>query len=100
MAPKVSSILGLFEEHTPFEKYLRTGVTVLLVLYAVMMSTVFHASYPKRSVELYHHPWWRMLLVGLVGLGTWWCPRVGLALGVIVYFYLNDMAVLTKPFAA
>jgi hypothetical protein len=98
MAPKVSSVLGLFEEHTPFENKLRTGITVLLVVYAVLMSTVFHASYPKRAVELYHHPWWRMLLITLVGIGAWWCPRVGLALGVIVYFYLNDMAVLTKPF--
>lgn len=99
MTLKVSGFTSLFEEHSPFEMKLRTGVTILILGYVLFVSSVFHVSYPKRAVELYHHPWWRILLVGLVGLGAWWCPRVGLALAVAVYFYLNDMAVLTKPFA-
>ncbi len=97
MAPKVSWVTTLFEEHSPLDNALRLGVTLVLLGYILAVSTVFHVSYPKRAVDLYPQPWWRMILVGLVALGAWWCPRVGLALGIIVYFYLNDMAVLTKP---
>lgn len=97
MAPKVS-VAGLFEEHSPLDNLLRLVVIVGVLGYVVFESTVFSKQYDKRAVELYSHPWWRLALVGLVGLGAWWCPRVGLALAVAVYFYLNDMQILTSPF--
>ncbi len=88
----------LFEEHSPSEEKLRTGVTLLILGYVVLFSTVFEARYPTRIVELYAYPWWRLLVVMLVVIGAWWCPRVGLALGIAVFFYLNDMHTLTSPF--
>ena len=88
----------LFEEHTPFERFLRTAVTVIILGYVAFYSSVFEASYPTRMVELYAFPWWRLIVVSLVILGTWWCPRVGLAMAVAVFFYLNDMEILTSPF--
>ena len=89
-------LLNAFEEHTPIERHLRTGVTILIFAYVLLSSTVFEASYPKRLVHLYAYPWFRLLLVCLVGLGTWWCPRVGLALGIAVFFYFHDMDLLTS----
>ena len=88
--------LGAFEEHTAIDNYLRTGVTIIILAYVLLYSTVFEATYSKRLVDLYAYPWFRLLLVGLVGLGTWWCPRVGLALALAVFFYFNDMHILTN----
>lgn len=83
---------------TSVDQFLRTAVTVLILGYVILYGAVFEASYPHSLVELYQHPWWRLLVVGLVALGAWWCPRVGLALGIAVYLYLNDMTILTSPF--
>lgn len=91
-----SSFLSLFEEHTPFERHLRTGVTVIILAYILLSSTVFESSYPKRLVHLYAYPWFRLMLVGLVVIGASWCPRVGLALALAVFFYFHDMDLLTS----
>jgi hypothetical protein len=91
-----SSLLSLFEEHTPFERHLRTGVTVIILSYVLLSSTVFESSYPKRLVHLYAYPWFRLMLVALVAIGAWWCPRVGLALALAVFFYFHDMDLLTS----
>jgi hypothetical protein len=88
----------LFEENTRAEKSLRTLVTVFILGYVVFFSTVLEAKYPPRLVQLYQYPWWRLLVVGFVALGAWWCPRVGLATAIAVFFYLNDMHILTSPF--
>jgi hypothetical protein len=91
-------ILDIFQENTRAEKSLRTLVTVFILGYVVFFSTVLEAKYPARLVQLYQYPWWRLFVVGLVALGAWWCPRVGLAMGIAVFFYLNDMQILTSPF--
>jgi hypothetical protein len=80
------------------DRYLRLGVTLIILAYVLLFGSVFEAHYPTRLVELYAYPWWRLLVVLLVALGAWWCPRVGLALAVAVFFYLNDMHTLTNPF--
>lgn len=94
----MSLVDKLFKEHTPFENFLRTGVTIVILGYTLFYSSVFEASYPTRFVELYAYPWWRLLIVSLVVLGAWWCPRVGLAMAIAVFFYLNDMEILTSSF--
>jgi hypothetical protein len=100
MAPRklLEKVTALFQEHTPLEAGLRTGVTVLILAYVLFFGSVFEATYPTRIVELYAMPWWRLVVVILVGIGAWWCPRVGLALAVAAFFYLNDMHILTSPF--
>ncbi len=89
------NFLSLFEEHTPFEHHLRTAVTIITLAYVLLSSTVSSTTYPKRLVDLYAYPWFRLLLIGLVAIGAWWCPRVGLALGLAVFLYLHDMDLLT-----
>ena len=92
----LDTFLGAFEEYTAIDNYLRTGVTIIILAYVLLYSTVFEASYPKQLVDIYAYPWFRLLLVSLVALGAWWCPRVGLALGLAVFFYFNDMHILTN----
>jgi len=78
--------------------YLRIAVIVGVLTYVLLFGSVFEVSYPRQFVELYAFPWWRLLIVSLVGIGTWWCPRVGLALAIAAFLYLNDMDVLTNSF--
>lgn len=92
------AIDDIFKEGTLAESRLRTGVTVAILAYVLFFSSLFEVTYPTRIVELYAYPWWRLLVVSLVALGAWWCPRVGLAMAVAVFFYLNDMHILTSPF--
>ncbi len=94
----LDTVIAPFREGTTTEANLRTGVTVFIIAYVVLYGTVFEAKYPTRLVELYAYPWWRLLVISLVAIGAWWCPRVGLALAVAVFFYLSDMHILTSPF--
>jgi hypothetical protein len=98
MAPKklVAAVESVFKEHSPVEEYLRTGTTIALLLFVVVHSTVFGSVYSDKLQMAYMHPWWRLLVVGLVGIGAWWCPRVGLALTLVVFFYFNTMAGLSN----
>jgi hypothetical protein len=57
---------------------------------------VFGSVYSDKLRVAYMYPWWRLLVVGLVGIGAWWCPRVGLALALVVFFYFNSMAALSN----
>lgn len=93
-----SNILNLFEEHTPFDRFLRTAVVLTILGYTLFYSSLFETTYPTRLVELYAYPWWRLLLVLLTAIGAWWCPRVGIAMAIAVFFYINDMEILTSPF--
>ena len=90
--------MSIFQENTTLEAGLRTTITVFVLAYVLFFGSVFEATYPTRFVELYALPWWRLVIVSLVGIGAWWCPRVGLALAIAAFFYLNDMHILTTPF--
>jgi hypothetical protein len=91
MAPKSLSADQL-------DQYLRLGVIALILTYVFFYGSVFEESYPHKLVELHDQPWWRLILVALVAIGAWWCPRVGIAVAIAVYLYLNDMHILTTPF--
>jgi hypothetical protein len=80
------------------DQYLRLGVIALILIYVFFYGSVFEESYPHKLVELHDQPWWRLILVVLVAIGAWWCPRVGIAVAIAVYLYLNDMHILTTPF--
>jgi hypothetical protein len=84
-----------------FEKYesgLQTFVVIVILGYVLLFGSVFEATYPTRLVELYAYPWWRLLIVMMVVIGSWWSPKVGLTLAIAIFFYLNDMQLLTNPF--
>ncbi len=99
MAPKPLGVLEPFLiSTTQSDTFIQWFVVLLIVAYILFFGMVFEQSYSKRLVELYQYPWWRLLVVGLVCLGVWWSPLVGSILGLAVFFYLNDLDILTTPF--
>ena len=75
------------------------GVVLFLIFsYILFFGSVFEESYSKQMVDLYVQPWWRILIVSLVVVGSWWSARVGLTMSLAVFLYLNDMDILTSPF--
>jgi len=69
---------------------------VCLVIY----SMPFETQYPPKLIELYMYPWWRLLVVVLIVAGAIWCPRVGILVALVMFFYLGDMHTLLTPFAS
>ena len=69
-----------------------------VTLAAVKYSTLFEEEYSEKLTELYIYPWWRIMIVILVLTSAMWCPRVGILIALIVFFYLSDMNTLIKPF--
>ena len=71
-------------------------VSAVLFIYALHVSTVFEIQYPQILVELYGHPWWRVLLVVLIILAWNWAPVLGTLLAIVVFFYFHDLYLLTS----
>jgi hypothetical protein len=65
----------------------------------VYYSSLFEETYSKKLTDLYIAPWWRLLVVLLAVTSAIWCPRVGILVALIVFFYLSDMATLVTPFS-
>lgn len=63
----------------------------------IMNSTVFETQYGDKLIDLYLAPWWRILIVGFVIAAALWCPRVGIVVALLAFFYLNDMETLISP---
>jgi hypothetical protein len=80
------------------DNVLEGGVLAILFSYILFFGSVFEESYSKEMVDLYVQPWWRILIVCLVAVASWWSPRVGLTMALAVFLYLNDMDILTSPF--
>ena len=70
----------------------------LAAIIIINYSTLFEEEYSKKLTELYIYPYWRIMIVILVLTSAIWCPRVGLLIALIAFFYLSDMNVLIKPF--
>lgn len=77
-----------------FEQILKIIVIIALVFYVITASTVFEVEYPHKLIELYTHPWWRLLLVILIIFAWRWSPLVGILVAAVVFFYLHDMYIL------
>ncbi len=76
----------------------RAIAVVLVGVIIVKYSTLFEEEYTQKLTDLYIHPWWRILVVLLVLTSTIWCPRVGILVALVVFFYLSDMNTLITPF--
>lgn len=75
------------------------AITVALAgIVIVKYSTLFEEEYNQKLTNLYIHPWWRILVVLLTLTAAIWCPRVGILIALIVFFYLSDMNILITPF--
>ncbi len=72
---------------------------VLIAVIIIKYSTLFEEEYAKKLTDLYVHPWWRILVVLLALSSAIWCPRVGILVALVVFFYLSDMNTLITPFS-
>jgi hypothetical protein len=77
----------------------RAIAVVLAGVIIVKYSTIFEEEYTQKLTDLYIQPWWRFLVVFLVITSAIWCPRVGILIALIVFFYLSDMNTLITPFS-
>jgi hypothetical protein len=77
----------------------RALLVFLTAVVIVRYSTIFEEEYTQKLTDLYVYPWWRILVVLLVLTSAIWCPRVGILVALLVFFYLSDMNTLIKPFS-
>jgi hypothetical protein len=77
----------------------RALVVIIATIVIVKYSTLFEESYSKRLTDLYIYPWWRFLIVILMITAAIWCPRVGILVALVMFFYLSDMNTLITPFS-
>lgn len=75
----------------------RAILVLLAALFIVFYSSLFEVEYSKKLIDLYRYPWWRLLLVLLVISSVIWCPRVGILVALVMFFYLSDMNTLLTP---
>ena len=76
---------------------LRAISVILIGIIIVKYSSIFEEEYTKKLTTLYIYPWWRLLIVSLVLFSSMWCPRVGILVTLLVFFYLSDMEILVNP---
>jgi len=76
----------------------RALTVTLAAIIIVKYSTLFEEEYSKKLTDLYIYPWWRIMIILLVLTSAMWCPRVGILIALIVFFYLSDMNILISPF--
>ncbi len=75
----------------------RTIVTAIFFLWNLYEGSVFEAPYDKTLVKLYGFPLFRFVLILLVIAAAYWCPRVGVMVALAVFFYMEDMEKLRRP---
>lgn len=75
----------------------RTIVTSMFFIWNLYEGSVFESPYDKTLVKLYGFPLFRLVLVILVLAASYWCPRVGAMVGLAVFFYMEDMEKLRRP---
>jgi hypothetical protein len=85
-------------QNTP-DGILRLLSVVILSIVLIKYSTVFENEYSQKLIDLYLNPWWRILVLLLFISAVLWCPRVGMLVALVVFFYLSDMETLITPFA-
>jgi hypothetical protein len=77
----------------------RALVVSVAAVVIVKYSTLFEEEYSNKLTDLYIYPWWRIIVVLLVLTSAIWCPRVGILVALIMFFYLSDMNLLITPFS-
>ena len=79
---------------------MRAIAVIIIALGIVFYSTVYEHEYSDKLTNLFIQPWWRLLVVILLLTGAIWCPRVGILMTLLVFFYLSDMETLITPFSS
>lgn len=82
-----------------YDDMLRAISIILIGLILLNYSTIFEAEYNSKLIDLYTQPWWRLMVILLTISAAMWCPRVGILVTLLVFFYLADMETLITPLA-
>jgi hypothetical protein len=82
-----------------YDGILRALSIVLVGVILLNYSTIFEVEYNSKLIDLYTQPWWRLMLILLTISAAMWCPRVGILITLLVFFYLADMETLITPLA-
>ena len=77
---------------------LRMAFVLSGIVLIVANSLVFEEPYAVKLAELHTQPWWRVLLAIALVFAFVWCPRVGVVMALLIFLYLSDVEMLTKPF--
>lgn len=85
------------EPHNVWDASARILVVTIFFIWNLYEGSVFEAPYPMTLVQLYGFPLFRFVLVLLVFVAASWCPRVGAMVGLAVFFYIEDMEKLRRP---
>ena len=75
----------------------RIVVTSVFFIWNLYEGTVLEAPYEPVLVKLYSIPFWRFLVIMAVLVAAHWCPRVGVMFALAVFFYIEDMEKLKRP---
>ncbi len=78
------------------DSILRLISAILLSLWLLLVGMRFQAEYPREMIELSGQPWWRLLMVVAAISAAYWCPRVGVLMGLSVVLYLADLRALVQ----
>lgn len=75
----------------------RVVVTSAFFIWNFYEGSVFEAPYDTSLVKLYGFPLFRFALVLALLVASYWCPRVGIMVALAVFFYIEDMEKLRRP---
>ncbi len=78
---------------------LRAFIVFIVGIAIVKYGSLFEQEYTDKLTDLYIRPWWRLLIVLLLIFSALWCPRIGILMGLLIFFYLSDMGMLITPFS-
>lgn len=75
----------------------RVVVTAAFFVWNLYEGSVFESPYDSTLVQLYGFPLFRFVLVVALLAAVAWCPRVGIMVALAVFFYIEDMEKLRRP---
>lgn len=94
---KIVQSQGRMEPSGVYDAAARIVVTSVFFIWNLYEGTVLEAPYEPILVKLYSIPFWRFLVVMAVLLAANWCPRVGVMFALAVFFYIEDMEKMKRP---
>ena len=78
----------------------RILVASILFVWILYEGSVLESPYSLDLVTLYRFPFWRFVLVLLTLIAAYWCPRVGVLFALTVFFYMEDLEKLLRPWVS
>ena len=68
--------------------------TLFFFIWNIVEGFKIDTYYPRNLVVLYVYPLWRLLLLFTFIVGSLWCEKLSLMMGLAIIFYFMDMQLL------